>query len=342
MQAVGLKTHIWNNNLRSAGLLIGFPILLIGMIYVLQLGLIAMGDLPTTGSLGGDMAQSFLWLAGSAPTAILVAGVWFVVAYFANTAIIAVATRAKPVSRSEQPMLYNLLENLAISRGLRTPRLHIIDSEAMNAFASGLNEKQYTITVTTGLLAALDRDELEAVLAHELTHVINRDVRTMVIASVFAGIISLLCEVIYRAVLYGGGRRSSSSSKKGGAWILVLAALAVAAIGYLLAVVIRMSLSRSREFVADAGAVELTKNPDAMITALRKISSGPALAAPEEVRGMFIENRQVGVNGLFATHPPIEKRIAALIAFAGGRDPALFDPPLSLEPEPEQSSGPWG
>ena len=138
VQAVGLQTYIWNNNLRSTLLLIGFPLLLIGMIYVLQLGLMGAGYLPSTGSLNGDLGYSLRLLIGSAPLALVVAGVWFVIAYFSNQLIINLATGAQPVTRKDEPELYNLLENLCISRGMRTPTLQIIETDALNAFASGL------------------------------------------------------------------------------------------------------------------------------------------------------------------------------------------------------------
>lgn len=338
MGAVGLKTHIWNNDLRSTFLLIGFPVLLLLFIYAAQLVLMAYGFLPNSGTLGGDFALSAQMLLRSAPLAFIAAAVWFAIAYFANTKIIAVATGAKAVTRAEEPKLYNMLENLAISRGLKTPRLNIIESPTLNAFASGLNQNQYTVTVTRGLMEQLTDDELEAVLAHELTHVINHDVRTMVVASIFAGIITVLAELFFRFLLRSGVRRSRSSGKGGGAAaiIVLVVAVVIAAIGYLLAIVIRMSLSRSREFVADAGAVELTKNPDAMISALRKVAGSEELGGPEQLRGMYFQNKEAGFNALFASHPPIEKRIDALVKFAGGRDA----PAEMLEPEQPQA-GPW-
>jgi heat shock protein HtpX len=342
MHAIGLKTHIWNNNLRSALLLAGFPVLLIGIVFALELLMLGAGLLPSTGSAGGDVAFAFHLLAGSIPISLVVAGLWFAVAYFANTGIIALATKSQAVSRTEEPALYNLLENLAISRGLKTPKLQIIESPAMNAFASGMNQNQYTVTVTRGLMDALTSDELEAVLAHELTHVLNRDVRTMVIASVFAGIISLVAQIIYRAVMWGGaggGRRD----RKGGGLLFIVIALAIAAVGYVLALVIRMALSRSREFVADAGSVELTKNPDAMISALQKISGHSDLPAPEAVQGMFVDNVETGVMSLFATHPPISARIAAVQQFAGGRISQVETPPLVAAPaSAADPAGPWG
>lgn len=340
MEAVGLQTHIWNNNLRSAFLLAGFPVLLLGMVFVIVLGMVGAGYLPAQGD---AVSAAFGYMLAAAPLAIGVSLIWFAIAYFANTAIIDALTGARPVTRNDEPELYNLLENLCISRGLPMPGLHIIETDALNAFASGVSQKQYAVTVTRGLMQTLDRDELEAVLGHELTHILSRDVRTMVIASVFAGIITLMAQVIFRAVMWGGVGRSSREERKGGNIIFVAIALAVAAVGYLLAIVIRMALSRQREFVADAGAVALTKNPDAMISALQKISGRSHLEAPDSVRGMFIENgsdRAMSAMGLFDTHPPIEKRIAALVRYAGGkvRPP---EPPSAFEPA-AGAVGPWG
>ncbi|MBP7704893.1 MAG: M48 family metallopeptidase [Caulobacter sp.] len=341
MGAFGLYTHIQANNVRSAILLAGFPVLLLGIVYALTLGLIGAGYLPSTGTLDGDLARAGGYMLAGAPLALLVSGVWFLVAWFGNTAIIDLATGARPVTRAQEPELYNLLENLCISRGIPTPSLRIIESEALNAFASGVTRKQYSITVTRGLMSVMDRDELEAVLGHELTHIQNRDVRTMVIASVFAGVITLIAQIVFRGVRFGGAGRSRGNGK-GGAGIFVLAALAVAAVGYVLAIVIRMALSRSREFVADAGAVELTKNPDAMIGALRKIEASTlTLEAPEAVQAMFLENEPSGALDIFATHPPISKRIAALVKYAGGRDTPQVDPIATPAPA-GAPTGPWG
>src|SRR5208282_3851914 len=184
------------------------------------------------------------------------------------------------------------------------------DTYEMNAFASGLHEGRFSITVTRGILQTLDDAELEAVHGHELTHVINRDVRTMVVASIFAGIITLMCQIIYRSIMWGG--LGGLRGRRGGFGVFILVALVVGAVGYLLAIVIRMAISRTREYVADAGSVELTKNPDAMISALRKVSGHAHLDAPQSMRAMFLEDDDEGIMGLFATHPPVAKRIAAL------------------------------
>ncbi|GLS00016.1 protease HtpX [Brevundimonas denitrificans] len=324
MGAVGLQTHIWANNTRSILLLAGFPVLMIFIIYGLQLVLMGFGFLPGTGrGLGDDMALAASWLGATIPLAFVVAGIWFAISYFGSQTMIDMMTGARKVERKSEPDLYNLLENLAISRGLRTPALRVIDNESLNAFATGLHEGQYSITVTRGLVNTLTRDELEAVLAHELTHVINKDVRTMVIASIFAGIISVIAELVFRGLMYsrGGGRKDNKNALP-----LILIGLAFAAIGFALAIVIRMMLSRTREFVADAGAVELTKNPDAMISALRKVEGRSRLKGPDEVQQLFLDNQPdgVGLEGLFATHPPIQKRIEALVRFGGGVDPGVW------------------
>ena len=321
MGAVGLQTHIWANNTRSVLLLAGFPVLMIFIIYGLQLVLMGFGFLPGSGrGLGDDMALAASWLGGTIPLAFIVAGIWFAISYFGSQTMIDMMTGARKVERKSEPDLYNLLENLAISRGLRTPTLRVIDNDSLNAFATGLHEGQYSVTVTRGLIDALSRDELEAVLAHELTHVINKDVRTMVIASIFAGIISVIAELVFRGLIYSRGddRRDNKNALP-----LILIGLALAAVGFALAIVIRMMLSRTREYVADAGAVELTKNPDAMISALRKVEGRSSLKGPDELQQLFLDNQPdgVGLEGLFATHPSIQKRVDALVKFGGGVDP---------------------
>jgi heat shock protein HtpX len=340
MGAVGLQTYIWNNNLRSALLLMLFPLLLLGMVFMLTLGMVWSGWLPPPEATGESSAgEAARLMVGAAPLAIIVAAVWFVFAYVFNQAIIDFATGSRIVQRSEEPEFYNLLENLAISRGMKTPTPRVIETDALNAFASGLHEGRFSVTVTRGLLQSLDRDEVEAVLAHELTHVINRDVRTMVIASIFAGIITLLCQILARAIFFAPRGRDR------GAGIFWLVAVATAAVGYVLAIVIRMAISRRREYVADAGSVELTKNPDAMISALQKVAGHTHLDAPQSMRAMFLEEEDDGVFGLFATHPPVGKRIAALQHYAGGRivehatPGVLLDRPTNLV---TQAPGPWG
>jgi heat shock protein HtpX len=352
VQALGLQTYIWNNNIRSVLLLIGFPILLLGMVFCLTLGMVIAGMLPPGDAYGGAIPYAVHLMLSAAPLAIIVAGVWFVIAYVFNQAIIDFATGSRPISRADLPEAYNLLENLCISRGLNMPTMRVIETDGMNAFASGLHEGRFSITVTRGLLNSLDKDELEAVLGHELTHIINRDVRTMVVAAIFAGIITLICQIIYRGIMWGGIGGRGGGGRRGNVGLFLIIALVVGAVGYFLAIVIRMAISGAREFVADAGSVELTKNPDAMISALQKVSGNAHLEAPASMRAMFLEDDDEGIMGLFATHPPVAKRIEALSRYAGGRvsEPAPAAPaPASpapvaptATPGPNDPHGPWG
>ena len=326
MGASGLRTHIWNNNAKSLLLLAGFPILLVMLIYagLLILGVGMAGD---NADIGRQMSGSAQALPSILPWALGAAGIWFVIAWFFHQAMIDAATGARKVDRLEEPGLYNLLENLCISRGMTMPHLRIIETPAMNAYASGLREGQYSVTVTRGLMQNLEKDELEAVLAHELSHIRHSDVRMLVIAIIFVGIISFAAEMVFRGMFYGGAT-VGRSRRGGGGGALIIIAFVIIAIAWVLAILIRFSLSRKREYMADAGAVELTKNPDAMIRALQKISGHAEIKdSPAEVREMFIENAASGFTGLFATHPPIEKRIDALRDYAGG-SPAVSSVPV--------------
>jgi len=317
--AFGLQTHIWNNNLKSAALLAGFPVLLLLLMYGLSVGYV--GLTAPIDTLGEGFALAFDHMARIWPFAFLGAGVWFAIAWFSYQKMIDASVGARGLSRQEAPDLYNLLENLCVSRGLTMPQLNIIETPALNAFASGLTDKSYKVTVTRGLLDTLNKDELEAVLAHELTHIMNKDVRLLIVAVIFVGVFSFFGELVFRnifraGVRVGGHTRSRNGDSRGGG-ALILIAIAMIVLAYLLAVVIRFSLSQKREFLADAGAAELTRNPDAMIAALRKISGRAQIDAPNDVQQMMVENTQPFA-GVFATHPPIEKRIDALARFAGG------------------------
>lgn len=320
MGAFGLQTHIWNNNLKSVLLLAGFPALLLLLLFGLNAAHVALTAEFLTLDEGISLALG--GMARSWPFALIGAGAWFLIAFFAHQKIIEMSVGARGLSRKEAPELYDMLENLSISRGLTMPRLNIIETDAMNAFASGVREGHYAITLTRGLINNLDRDEIEAVMAHELTHIMNRDVRLLVIAVIFVGIFSFFGEMVYRGVFRSGVRISGHSrGRRGdsrGGGILILVALAAILLAYVFAIIIRFALSRRREYLADAGAVELTKNPDAMISALTKIAGNSQIDAPAEVRQMMIDH-EAGFLSVFATHPPIEKRIEALVQFAGGR-----------------------
>jgi heat shock protein HtpX len=351
MAAFGLYTHIQANRRRSVALVIGLFVLVYVLTYAFAL-LFRAFDLgpPVPGGALQDYlraaARDLLWLA---PVVTAATALWVWAASRFHQGIIDSVTGSAGVGRDDDPRLYNLLENLCISRGLPMPRLKIMETERLNAFATGMNEKQYAITVTRGLLAALDDAELEAVLAHELTHIRNEDVRMMVTAVVIAGVISFFGELVFRWFdvmprWSGSSSRSSSSSDSkskggGGAFFAILIALAMIAVAWALSLVIRFALSRSREYLADAGSVELTKNPDAMISALLKISGkGELEGVPSGLMEMCVDNPRSGFADLFATHPPIEERVDALVRHAGGHRP----PPQPEAPPAVEARPPWG
>jgi heat shock protein HtpX len=332
--AYGLYTHIQSNKRRSIALMIG----LFFLVYVMTFAGALLAEAITVGNASLDwlLRAAFSDLIMALPFVTVGTVIWILIAYKFHQSMIDALTGGHDVTRQEQPRLYNLLENLCISRGITMPKLKVMESSALNAFATGLNEKQYSITVTTALLQRLDDAELEAVLGHELTHIRNGDVRLLVIAVIIAGVISFAAEMVFRIVFRSGfrfQRRSSGDSKgSGGVVIAIVIALVAIALSWLLSIVIRFMLSRQREYLADAGSIELTKNPDAMIMALRKIENrGELEGATSAVMEMCVDNPRSGFADLFATHPSIDNRVAAIIRFAGGHDPG----PVAL-PEPEQ------
>jgi heat shock protein HtpX len=297
-----------------------------------------------------DLLTAFPYATGAAV-------LWIVIAYFFHQSIVDAVTGGKDVTRQQQPRLYNLLENLCISRGIPMPKLKIIESDALNAFATGLNQRQYAVTVTSGLLKALSDQEIEAVLGHELTHIRNGDVQMMVIAVIIAGVVGFFAELFFRSFTnfgwrYDGGGSSWSSSSSssssssdsdrrgsggGGAVVVIIIAVALIALAWLLSQLVRLALSRSRELLADAGSVELTKNPDAMISALRKIENrGELPGATSAVMELCVDNPREGFADLVATHPSVDSRVQALVKYAGGHDPG----PLALPSD--RADGPDG
>ncbi|WP_207538776.1 M48 family metallopeptidase [Sabulicella rubraurantiaca] len=347
MQTFGLRTHAWNTALRSILLLAGFPVLLTAMGYALAL-LLAASEAPTVTE---GLRRAATLLPAVIPAALVLALLWFAIAWFAHTRILDLITGARRITDARQePRLWRLTEALCISRGMPMPRLAIIETEARNAYAAGLTRQQASVTVTRGLMQALDDRELSAVLAHELSHIRNGDARLGVIAAVFVGVITLVTDPVWRALRLldwgrDGDRKQRSSSSRGGkgggaALALIAIAVVIAALAHLLAVVLRMALSRNREYLADAGAVEMTQDADAMISALRKVAQRPEMPKiPDQVRALFLHDAALSRGaGWFATHPPIEDRVASLVRFAGGRDPGPL-PSVEASPGPEATSG---
>src|SRR5262245_1172015 len=349
MASYGLYTHIQSNRHRSIALLIGVFLL----VYVLVVaGALAAEAFSYDASLDWYLRRAWQDLLASALFATVGTAIWIVIAYYFHQSMIDAITGGRAVTRTEQPRLYNLLENLCISRGIPMPKLKVMESDALNAFATGMNPKQYSITVTTGLLARLDDPEVEAVLGHELTHIRNGDVRMLVIAVIIAGVVSFAAELIFRLAFNDAFRfrsRGGDERGRGGFGLAILIAVVLVAVAWVLSLVIRLALSRSREFLADAGSVELTKNPDAMISALRKIEGrGELPSATSAVMEMCVDNPRSGFSDLFSTHPSIERRVDALVRMAVEHDPGPLQLPAPNEPPAEPNPdaatappGPW-
>ena len=322
MKYFGLQSQVRKNNTNSVLLLLMFPVVFFGLTWLFYF---IMG-IAKSNYFSAEQGQYNLLpvinyrFLHTIPWVTIGVIIWFTIAWFSHSAMISAATSSKPLERNENKRVYNLVENLCISRGLTMPKVNIIEDDSLNAFASGLNSKTYTVTLSRGIINKLDDSELEAVIAHELTHIRNRDVRLLIISIVFVGIFAFISEALFRSIRFGG----LSRDKKGTGAIGILIAMILALVGYLIASLCRFALSRKREYLADAGSAELTRNPLALASALRKISEDPTIEAVrrKDVAQMFIENPQAALNkssfsigNLFATHPPIKKRIEILEQF---------------------------
>lgn len=320
MQYVGIQTQQSRNNRRSAFLLFLFPCLVAALLYLSCYLLVALGHNESMEIGILEMANPLF--INALPYTMGGVLIWFLIAFWANTSIIKAATGAKPLDRRENKRVYNLVENLCMANGMKTPKINIIDDDSLNAFASGINDRTYTVTFSRGIIQKLNDEELEAVIAHELTHIRNRDVRLLIVSIVFVGIFSMLMQITFYTITHT--RIRSNSKNGGGAILIILIALVIAAVGFFFASLMRFAISRKREYMADAGSAEMTKNPLALASALRKISDDPDIEAVkrEDVAQLFIQNpgNQTksflsGLSGLFSTHPPIEKRISILEQF---------------------------
>lgn len=309
MAAIGLSTHIWNNNARCVALLAFYPVLIIGVFW-LAVFLILSGSLSASSDdMEGVVRLSSQIVFDFLPAILTVVSIWFVIAWSFHTRMIRKLAHSHPVSRQEEPELYNLVENLCISQGMHMPHLEIIESHARNAFASGISQKSYSVTVTRGLMNSLSKDELEGVIAHELTHIQNRDVRLLIVTIIFTGLFGFLAQLMWSNIryrlFYSIGRRN----RKGSGFVIFIIILAVLWLGYLASLLMRFALSRRREYMADAGAIEMTKNPEALMRALMRISGRDRIPeTTDDIAMMCIENH-VPFMGMFATHPPIDQRI---------------------------------
>lgn len=310
MKYFGLQSQIRKNNVNSVLLLIMFPLVFYALtwLFFFLMSMVNENEQVSLFSINRSFLGTIPWITAGV-------AIWFVIAWFSHTAIINSATNSRPLERKQNKRVYNLVENLCISSGMKMPKVNIIEDDSLNAFASGVNPSTYTVSLSRGIINKLEDDELEAVIAHELTHIRNRDVRLLIISIVFVGIFGFIAEMLFRSLRFG----RSGRGRKEGAGILI--ALVLALIGYLLALLFRFALSRKREYLADAGSAELTRRPLSLASALRKISEDPVIEAVKrkDVAQMFIENpglkekeNTFSFSGLFATHPPIKKRIALL------------------------------
>ena len=314
-----LQEQIRRNRLRSTIVVFGFVLLLgvvaglIGVALDLRLGIVAL----------------------------LGAALYAIFAMISSRRMVASMTRAQQLGPDELRPLRRLVENVSIAAGLpATPDVRLVDDAAPNAFAAGIRPRTSYIGVTTGLLRAMPKRELEAVLAHEISHIRNRDTYLMTMATVFAGVIALIADIGFRMLLFGGGR----SRRGGGALVAILAVVGLVLAPYA-ALLLRMSLSRRREFLADAGSAELLNDPEAMGLALRRLQLDTTTIAYADTSVAHlwvesptsrVESERRGVLALsswFDTHPPLEQRIAALEDSGGFRLPERLpaDAPFSVE-----------
>lgn len=333
MKYVGMQTQIRRNNRLSVLLLLLFPVIILGMVWVFLalLNYFGNGYYNQYGELvhSLDVETVNYYFVTTIPWVILGVAVWFGIAYFMNASMVRRATGARPLTRKENPRIYNIVENLCMTCGMDMPQINVVDDPQLNAFASGIDKGSYTVTVTTGLTELLTDEELSGVIGHELTHIRNRDTRLLITSIIFVGIISTLMSLTVRMmnnmILFGGG--SSRRDGKGNGLsviVIMLIGLICCAVAYVFTLLTRFAISRKREYMADAGGAELCGNPLALASALRKISDNPGLTDVnrDDVAQLFIVHPQGLTQGfmsffssLFSTHPDTAKRIEILEQF---------------------------
>jgi heat shock protein HtpX len=268
---------------------------------------------------------------GGGPGGLFFAGlltiVLSLVAYFSGDSIVLAMSHAREIQHADHPRLFNVVEEMAIAAGMPMPKVYLIDDSSLNAFATGRNPQRASVAITSGLLAKLNRDELQGVIAHEMGHVRNRDILFMTLAGVLVGSVALMADFFLRGMRFGVGasRRRSSSRGGGGAQAVMIALAILAAIlAPLVARLLYLACSRRREYLADATGAQLTRYPEGLASALEKISGDREVleVANRATAPMFIvppvQSLRVRTSGLFSTHPPTEERIAILRAMAQG------------------------
>lgn len=259
--------------------------------------------------------------------ALVIWGILSLISYFSGSKILLAVSGAKEVTKDVHPQLFNVVEEMKISAGLPAmPKIYIMNETAPNAFATGIKPENSAVAVTAGLLARLNRDELQGVIAHEVSHIVNRDVMFMTFAGIMLGSIVLISEVFLRSLWFGGGRYSSKSSKSSGQGqlIIMIVAIAFAILAPILAQLLYFAISRKREYLADASAVRYTRYPEGLASALEKISQNTIelKTANKVTAPMYIVNplkpKEQKLSDLTSTHPPISERIRILRSISGG------------------------
>jgi len=253
--------------------------------------------------------------------AVLLATAMNLIGYFAGDSVTLAVSGAKKIAKSDHPELHRLVENLSITAGLPTPNIYLIDDPSPNAFATGRNPQHASVAVTTGLLNTLNKMELEGVVAHEMSHVKNLDIRVMTMTVILVGVIVLLSDWLLRSFLFHGSRNRDERSQL--TIVLALVGIVLAILSPIIAELIKLAVSRSREYLADASGALLTRHPEGLASALEKIArtGEPLRRANHATAHLFIANPFGPTNhgrfsALFSTHPPIEVRIAKLRAMA--------------------------
>jgi len=253
--------------------------------------------------------------------AIMLALIMSLGAYYSGDKMVLAVSRAKRIEKQDAPQLFNVIEELSIAAGLPMPAVYVIDDTAPNAFATGRDPKHASVAITTGLMQKLNRDELQGVMAHELSHVGNRDILYATMVGILVGSIAMMSDFFLRSFFWGGGRKRRSGSGGGAAGaILVLVAIVLAVLAPICAKLLQLAVSRQREYLADASAVKLTRYPEGLASALEKISGDKEVleVANRATQHLYIVNPikpfEKRAAGLFSTHPPVQDRIARLRA----------------------------
>jgi heat shock protein HtpX len=315
------RDMIADNKRKSFWLVVVFVLFNIVVAGVIGLGIILYLD--------PELADDISWTSGIL-TGVGVALVSFFLmylAYMAGDQLILYTNGAKPMQKSDDPQLFNVVEEIAIAAGIPMPSVYLIHDPAPNAFATGRDPQHASVAITTGLREKLNREELQGVIAHEISHIRNYDIRLMMLLAVLIGSVVMLADFFWQVMWFSGsgrrGRSSSSSKDGGGGWIVlivVVLAILLAMIAPILAQIIQLAVSRQREYLADASAVELTRNPLGLANALRKIDADPNVleTANRGTAHLYIANPikkfEARANSVFASHPPIQDRINRLLA----------------------------